>query len=126
MAFPANLNINYYRGDTYEFKIYPKLANGQSFSLDEYDQTSGVKFTIAEERGAEGAATKVEAFAEISLDNTHINCAIRPDDGNSLDASKTYVYDVEISKPASDPSTYDRVFTLLTGAITVTEQVTGA
>lgn len=123
MAFPANLNINYYRGDTYEFKIYPKLANGNSFSLDGYDRINGVNFTIAEERGTAGSATKVEAFAEISLDGTYISCAIRPGDGDSLDAAKTYVYDVEINKTDTP---YNKVFTLLTGNLTVTDQVTGA
>jgi hypothetical protein len=123
MAFPANLNINYYRGDTYEFKIFPKLASGQTFSLQNYDRIDGVKFTISTDRGTEGATNKVEAFAEISLDRSHILCAIRPGDGNSLDASRQYVYDVEISKP-SEP--YEKVFTLLTGNISITDQVTGA
>lgn len=123
MAFPANLNINYYRGDTYEFKIYPKLANGQTFSLDGYDRINGVKFTISTDRGSEGVPNKVEGFAEISLDRTHISCAIRPGDGNLLDATKEYVYDVEINKTDTP---YNKVFTLLTGNLSVTEQVTGA
>jgi len=123
MAFPANLNINYYRGDTYEFKIYPKQNNGQSFSLDGYDRLNGVKFTISAERGLPGRTSKVEAYAEISLDRTHITCAIRPNDGNALDASKDYFYDVEINKTDTP---YNKVYTLLTGTISVEEQVTGA
>lgn len=123
MAFPANFNINYYRGDTYEFKIYPKLTNGQSFSLDGYDRLNGVTFTISTDRGPDGVANKVEAYAEISLDRTHISCAIRPDDGQSLDATRQYVYDVEINKTDSP---YNKVFTLLTGTLSVTDQITGA
>jgi hypothetical protein len=123
MAFPANLNINYYRGDTYEFKAYPKFSSGESFDLSGYDRTNGVKFTISTDRGPQGVVNSIEAFSEISLDRTHITCAIRPGDGNQLDPSRQYVYDVEISKPGTP---YDSVFTILTGNIFVTDQVTGA
>jgi hypothetical protein len=31
MAFPGSYNFNYYRGDTAEFVIRPKTANGSAF-----------------------------------------------------------------------------------------------
>jgi hypothetical protein len=53
--------------------------------------------------------------------------SVKTDSGN-LDAGKEYVYDVEVVKPAGSPGTgqYALVHTLLTGKITITEQVTGA
>lgn len=124
MAFPGTYNINYYKGDTLEFRIYPKDASGAVFPLDNYDLTNGVKFTIAPQRGTDGVADQVEAFAEISLDRTYISCAIPPSAGNQLDPAIQYVYDVEISKVGS--AGYDYTYTLLTGTITITDQVTGA
>ena len=48
MAFPGTYNFNYYRGDTFQFIVRPKDANGDQFDLDGY--TAG--FTIASSRGA--------------------------------------------------------------------------
>lgn len=124
MAFPGTYNISYYKGDTLEFKIYPKDASGAIFPLDGYDLVNGVKFTIASARGSEGVASQIEAFAEISIDRTYISCAIFPAQGNLLDATVSYVYDVEISKVGSNSKDY--VYTLLTGTISVKDQVTGA
>jgi len=36
MAFPGTYNISYYKGDTYEFRIYPKTADGDVFDLTPY------------------------------------------------------------------------------------------
>jgi hypothetical protein len=124
MAFPGTYNINYYKGDTLEFRIYPKDSSGAVFPLDGYDLENGVKFTIAESRGSEGLASQIEAFAEIALDRTYISCGIFPAHGNQLDATISYVYDVEISKVGSDSKDY--TYTLLTGTISVRDQVTGA
>ena len=33
MAFPGSYNFNYYRGDTAEFVVRPKTANGDAFDL---------------------------------------------------------------------------------------------
>jgi hypothetical protein len=123
MAFPGTFNINYYRGDTYEFKIYPKDASGAAFPLTGYDLAEGAKFTISTQRGADGLEDQIEAYAAIASDLTHISCAILPENGTAMTAGLNYVYDVEISK-AGTP--YDLVTTLLTGTITVTNQVTGA
>jgi hypothetical protein len=124
MAFPGTYNISYYKGDTLEFRIYPKNSSGAVFPLDGYDLVNGVKFTIAPTRGSSGVADQVEAFAEISIDRTYISCAILPSSGNLLNASSQYVYDIEISKVGQ--SGYDYTYTLLTGTISVTDQVTGA
>jgi hypothetical protein len=123
MAFPGNFNINYYRGDTYEFKIYPKNANGSAFSLVGYDPAEGVKFTISTERGAGGIQDQIEAYSQISPDFSHIICAILPENGTAMTSNLPYVYDVELSKSGTP---YPLVTTLLTGTITVTDQVTGA
>ena len=47
MAFPGELNINYYKGDTYEFSIYPKNADGSAMNLTNYLP----QFTISLARG---------------------------------------------------------------------------
>jgi hypothetical protein len=117
MAFPGELNINYYKGDTYEFKVYPKGPDGSTFNLTDY---SNAKFTIAEVRGAAGVADQIVGSAIISTD--HITCAITPDNGADMDPSITYVYDIQIYDATSGP--YDKVFTLLTGSISVTDDVT--
>jgi hypothetical protein len=120
MTFPGTYNISYYKGDTLEFRVYPKDSSGAAFDLTDYDNASGPLFTISTVRGSAGLANQVQAYAEISTDNTHILCAIRPSDGEELTSGTTYVYDVEISK---EDSPYDIISTLLTGTITVTEQV---
>ena len=123
MAFPGTYNISYYRGDTYEFKIYPKDASGAAFPLTGYDLSEGVKFTISSDRGTAGIDDQIEGYSAISADRTHITCAIRPENGNLLTPTFNYVYDVEINK-AGTP--YNIVRTLLTGGISVTDQVSGA
>ena len=123
MAFPAVFNISYYRGDTYEFRIYPKDASGNQFPLVGYDPVSGVKFTMSTERGADGISDQIEGYSKISSDGTYIDCAILPLNGIAMDFSLNYVYDVQVFKSGSP---YDVVTTLLTGTISVTEQITGA
>jgi hypothetical protein len=123
MAFPATYDFNYYKGDTFEFRIYPKKNDGTVFDLsafyvptnfaslpDDVELDSlpahapydSAQFTIANARGS--AATEVrKGFARVS-------------------------YDVEVRKPAGLPGSgqYEIIQTLLTGTITVTDQVTGA
>ena len=120
MAFPGTYNISYYKGDTYEFRVYPKDSSGAVFDLTDYGSAS---FTISTARGTAGVADQINAYAIISSDKTYILCAIRPADGASLAAGTSYVYDLEISK-SSTP--YPYTYTLMTGNISVTDQVTGA
>lgn len=119
MSFPATYNINYYLGDTHEFKVYPKDSSGAIFPLAQY---STVDFTIAERRGTplNTDDPSIEGYAEFSSDRTHISCAITPANGETLDPTKTYVYDVKITKPGLP---YDSVFTLLTGNISIQNRV---
>ena len=123
MAFPAVFNISYYRGDTYEFRIYPKDSSGNQFPLVGYDPVSGVKFTMSTERGEGGINDQLEGYSKISSDGTYIDCAILPLNGIAMDFSLNYVYDVQVFKSGTP---YDVVTTLLTGTISVTEQITGA
>jgi hypothetical protein len=119
MAYPGTLNISYYKGDTYEFNVYPKDSSGAIFDLTTF---GNAKFTIATSRGAT-PQLKIEAFAEISSDKTYVKCAIRPGDATLMGNIKNFVYDVEISKSGVP---YSIVYTLLNGTISVTDQVTGA
>ena len=144
MAFPATYDFNYYKGDTFEFRIYPKKNDGTVFDLSTFqiptnyaslpdDVTDTVapydsaQFTIADARGT-AATLIVKGFARVWDDNTYVQCAIRPADGNQLIAGTEYVYDVEVKKPAgtSGSGQYEIIQTLLTGKITITDQVTGA
>jgi hypothetical protein len=144
MAFPATYDFNYYKGDTFEFRIYPKKNDGTVFDLSSFyvptdyantpdDVTDSeapydsAQFTIANTRG--DSATQIrKGFARVSDDNTFVQCAIRPTEGSLLIAGTEYVYDVEVRKPAgaSGSGQYEIIQTLLTGTITVTDQVTGA
>jgi len=128
MAFPGTYNFNYYKGDTFQFKIYPKTSTGAAFDLTSYDTTSsppgnGAKFTISTARGSAGVSAQLLATATISLDDNSITCTIPPTIGDQLNANLQYVYDVQIDKGAGASAT---VLTLLTGTVSLTDQVTGA
>lgn len=135
MAFPGTYNITYYKGDTYEFRIYPKTADGNVYDLSPFvydhdsDETTAVfdsaVFAFAEVRGGDSATGYHKCFAKIADNYDYISCAIRPEDSQYLDPTKTYVYDVQVSKPAG-AGDYPVVITLMTGSITVTDQVTSS
>ena len=114
MAFPGTYNFNYYKGDTNQFVIRPKNSNGSTFALDGYT----AEFFIASSRG-DNPSFSVEADAVVNTSTDIVTCTIEPSVGSTLNAG-TYVYDVQISDGISI------VYTLVTGTITVTEQVTGA
>ena len=116
MAFPGTYNFNYYRGDTYQFIIRPKSANGASFPLDDYFDNA--VFTIAETRGASGIPSQIPATAVVDITNDIVTCTIEPGQGSQLSGGTTYVYDVQIDNGAGV------VYTLLTGTITVTDDIT--
>lgn len=123
MAFPGNYNFSYYKGDTFEFRVFPKDSNGDDFDLSGYSSPQDVNFYISTSRGSAGAGDQIECFAEIPDGTNYVLCAIRPADGSQLNAGTNYVYDVEITKSGTD---YPLTYTLLTGTITVTDQVYGA
>jgi hypothetical protein len=114
MAFPSTYNFSYYKGDTYQFVLRPKNSSGSSFDLTGYT----AEFFIASSRG-DNPLFSVEAEAIVSAENNIVTCTVLPGVGSTLDAG-SYVYDVQITSGISN------VFTLVTGTITVTEQVTGA
>lgn len=117
MAFPGTYNIDYYKGDTYEFRIYPKDSSGAPFSLYGF---SAEKFTMAPTRGESDINNIINCYAKIENDN--ILCVIRPSDGEKLDVEKSpYYYDVEIENTSGD---YVKLYTLLTGSVAISEQVT--
>ena len=120
MAFPGTYNFSYYRGDTFEFKVYPKDAGGGIFDLTGYGTPV---FKISNARGSAGVGNQVDGYAVVSADKTHILCVIEPEVGIGLAGGQTYVYDIEITKSGAD---YTRKYTLLNGNITVTEHITGA
>ena len=126
MAYPGTYNFNYYKGDTFEFKIYPKTSTGSAFDLTSYatqNGGSGAAFTMSTQRGAAGVSSQVSGVATINLSDNSITCTIRPTDGLLLNANNNYVYDVEISKGSGNSRI---VYTLLTGIIEVEDHVTGA
>ena len=113
MAFPGTYNFSYYRGDTAEFVIRPKNANGTAFDLTDYT----AQFFVANRRGATG--TQYEAQAVVDETASTVTCTILPGVGRTL-AAGTYVYDVQVTTGPSN------ILTLLTGTITVTDDITGA
>jgi hypothetical protein len=113
MAFPGSYNFNYYRGDTAEFVIRPKTANGSAFDLTGFNSD----FFIATARGESGTQYEAQAVVDASADT--VTCTILPGVGRDLSPG-TYVYDVQIDSGASE------IYTLLTGTITVTDDITGA
>lgn len=135
MAFPGTYNFTYYKGDTFEFRVYPKTADGNPFSLSPFvydhdtDETTidfdSAVFAFAEVRGGDSATGYHKCYAKISNDQTYITCAIRPEDSAYLNPTKTYVYDVQVSKP-SGGGDYPIVITLMTGTISITDQVTSS
>ena len=61
------------------------------------------------------------AYTE-KIGNNGILCVIRPEDSDFL-TENSYVYDVQIGKYELDQDNYERVYTLLAGTISITNQV---
>jgi hypothetical protein len=112
MAFPGTYNFNYYRGDTYQFVIRPKTANGQVFDLLNYTAA----FTIANQVGPSGTQTAATAVVNATTDI--VTCTITPAVGRTL-SSGSFVYDVQITNGTD-------IYTLLKGIIAVPDDITGA
>ena len=110
MAFPATYNLSLYSGDTFEFVVVPRNSDGSPFSLTGY---TAVMF-IAPSRGS---TTKTQVQTSVNTTLNTVTCTVLPGVSGSLNPSQTYVYDVEISNGS------DRIYTLLTGNVTVTEDV---
>ena len=125
MAFPGTYDFDYYRGDTFVFTITPKTSAGATFALDSYS-AAGAIFTISSARGDDpdetinSVSNTGSLSAVINTSTDIITCTIKPDARTVLLGGETYYYDVEIYNGAA------LRYTLLTGAITVTDDVTGA
>jgi hypothetical protein len=113
MAFPGTYNFNYYRGDTLQFTITPKDTNGGAFSLTGYTAA----FTVANQRGT--GATQYTGTTSINTTTNTITCTLPAGTGRNLVGGSTYVYDVQITNGTL-------IYTLLTGNIASTDDVTGA
>lgn len=113
MAFPGTYNFSYYKGDTLEFNIYPKTSNGEQFDLTQFDNAV---FTAAPRRGAL-QEDLINLIAEFDPTKQYITCRILPSSGLDFSESIPYVYDIQINQGT------DVVYTLLTGTISVTEQI---
>lgn len=118
MAFPGTYNFNYYRGDRNEFVLRPKNADGSAFDLADYGTVAS--YTIADTRGS-GRTFVKNAEAIINDTTDIITCTITPLIGRDLEPG-TYVYDIEITNPDDE----EIKFTLITGTITVTDDISGA
>jgi hypothetical protein len=113
MAFPGSYNFSYYRGDTATFVVRPKTSAGAAFDLTGYTAA----FVIANRRGSTG--TQYVGTATVDDSTDIVTCTITPAVGRTL-AAGTYVYDVQIDNGPSE------IYTILTGTITVTNDITGA
>ena len=115
MSFPGSYNIRYYKGDLYQFVIRPKTTAGAIYPVD--STTYDAYFRISTSRN--GASGSTQAGSTAISDNS-ITCEIRPSVGNSLVPGTTYYYDVSIQ----DKTDSNIVYTLLTGTILITGDVT--
>lgn len=114
MSFPATYNIRYYEGDLYQFVIRPKDSAGDPFPIS--DSTHDAHFYVSTARGGSASAT-TELTANIISGN--VVATIQPSDNLGVSAT-SYIYDVSVqSKTAAQ-----EVYTLLTGNISVTRDVT--
>jgi hypothetical protein len=85
MAFPGTYNINYYKGDTYEFNVYPKTTAGDSFSLSGF---TSAKFTISSGRG--NLSLSSESYSAILGLNTKVVTLTAGTTGNLKVGQKLY------------------------------------
>jgi hypothetical protein len=122
MAFPGTYNFNYYAGDTFEFFIYPKNSTGGVFDdLSDYTPL----FVVAESRGASASvidSLDITSASATVQDGDHVSCMILPDGGRQL-TKPTYLYDVQIENTNPLSTSFGKVFTLLNGTISVTQDV---
>lgn len=116
MSFPATYNIRYYKGDLYQFVIRPKNSAGDPFPIS--NTTHNVYFYISTTRGAATGENTITAAASIVDGN--IVASIRPSDSSSLSANTSYFYDISVEKITDS----NEVYTLLTGTISVTADIT--
>lgn len=111
MAFPGTYNYNYYRGDTFALIVKPKDANGDPFDLVGYTAS----YVIANARGA-SPSLYYSGTAVVNTVDDIVTATIPASTGNNLTPGVTWFYDIQITNGTN-------VYTLLTGQITVTDDV---
>jgi hypothetical protein len=114
MAFPGTYNFNYYRGDTAQMVIRPKTANGSAFNLTGYT----AEYTLADSRNNGSPQYSAGITAVVNTVSNIVTATITPTGGRALEAG-SYVYDIQITNGIE-------IYTVLTGVITVTNDITGA
>jgi hypothetical protein len=122
MAFPGTYNFNYYAGDTFEFLVYPKNSTGGVF--DDLSNYTALLWIATSRGGAESVIDSLdvtEALATVE-DGDHVSCTILPDGGRKL-TNSSYLYDLQIENTNASSPSFGKVFTLLTGTISVTQDV---
>lgn len=118
MAFPATYNIQYYKGDTYQFVIRPKSSSGEIFPVT--SAAYNAYFRIATQRG--GIDGSGLASGGTSISDNAVTCTITPSIGSNLNPNTTYYYDVSIASKTDS----NIVYTLLTGTISITPDIASA
>tara|TARA_R110000803_G_scaffold182135_1_gene244457 strand:- start:1524 stop:1877 length:354 start_codon:yes stop_codon:yes gene_type:complete len=115
MSFPATYNLRYYKGDLSQFVIRPKTSAGAIYPID--SSTYYAYFRISTSRGGASGDT---LLGSTSVSDNAVTCELRPSIGNSLVIGTTYYYDVSIE----DKTDSNILYTLLTGTITITGDIT--
>jgi hypothetical protein len=122
MAFPGTYNFNYYAGDTFEFFVYPKNSTGGVFdNLEDYTAL----FVVGEVRGASASvidSLDLTSASATVINGDHVSCMILPNGGRQL-INPSYLYDVQIENTDVTSPSYGKIFTLLNGTISVTQDV---
>ncbi len=122
MAFPGTYNFNYYAGDTFEFFVYPKNSTGEVFDdLSDYDAL----FVVGDSRGASASiidSLDINSASATIVGGNRVSCTILPNGGRQL-INPSYLYDVQIENTDVSSPSYGKIFTLLTGTISVTQDV---
>ena len=122
MAFPGTYNFNYYAGDTFEFFVYPKNSTGETFTdLEDYSAL----FVVGDSRGASASvidSLDITSASATIVGGDRVSCTILPNGGRQL-INPSYLYDVQIENTNALSTSYGKIFTLLTGTISVTQDV---
>ena len=122
MAFPGTYNFNYYAGDTFEFFVYPKNSTGETFTdLEDYSAL----FVVGDSRGASASvidSLDITSASATIVGGNRVSCTILPNGGRQL-INPSYLYDVQIENTNALSTSYGKIFTLLTGTISVTQDV---
>lgn len=118
MAFPGTYNFNYVKGDTLEFKVYPKTTSGATFAMD---SAYTAYFAIAETKNS---AEPDVIYCNATINGDHIDCIIEPIDGELFpEGVSQLLYQVFIFKNNTNSTDYEKLYTLLEGTISITERV---